>query len=155
MFKKITDLIISTYVAAVFMLSILMCFLISLSLQAAINNPSYSYRSAKFDNQAAVQDAIAIASPSRVYYGTFTAGDNIDPFGGKTNKYAESRAIMIKVDRAAHVRMAGSTVGIASSSDYYIATGSNNLFIVDTRYPYVRIYTPVPGVGQYWVTELQ
>lgn len=126
--------------------------LISINCFAVTNSSTVSLRFAQQPNGEAIVNTYAISSPTATYRVATSAA--FDPFISKTNKYAESKVISIIAQGSAIVKFGASDVSdpTSSSNDFYIATGTQSNFLIDTTYPYVRIL-PLGNIVVY-TTEL-
>jgi hypothetical protein len=91
---------------------------------------------AKYDNLAAIQGSFDLASA--VVYRNASLASSTDPFSGKTNKYAESTAIMVTcTGQAAHIAF-GATAPTATTSNFIIPVNTPMVFAIGTK-PYVAL----------------
>ena len=111
-----------------------------------------SARNAQYVNNESVQGAICIAAPSVTYLSNSISAST-DPFSSKTNKYAESQFVYFVGLAAFHVRFGNSSVGSATTSDFYVPANTPMLFAVDFDRPYMRII-PNTGSASAFVTEI-
>lgn len=92
---------------------------------------------AKYDNLAAIDKAFDASNS--VVYRNATISSATDPFAGKTNKYAETAAIMLTCSgKGAHIKF-GAAAPTATTSDFYVPVDSPTVFKVDSNKPYVSI----------------
>lgn len=92
---------------------------------------------AKYDNLSPIQYAFDIANS--VVYRNATISSSTDPFAGKTNKYAESAAIMVTcTGAAAHIAF-GSVAPTATTSNFLIPQNAPTYFNIDSNKAFVAL----------------
>ena len=124
-------------------------------------NPEFSISSVNYKNGESVQGAYDI-SKSVTYHSTLTADTSTDPFAGKTNKYAESALIrVIVIEEAAnaalgiHIKADGSGISAADVNDYFLQSGKEYFFLVNSNSPYFRIISTSGQTPEVFVTEIK
>ncbi len=104
------------------------------------------------NSQETIQDAICLGSPSVTYYATPTS--STDPFSAKTNKYAESKLVVITtITQAVHVKFGTSAITACTTSDFCIPANSSRSFVVAPETPYLRLLENA-SAAKVFVTEV-
>lgn len=112
----------------------------------ALPNPS----SAKYDNNAAINGSIDVGA-STVYKSTPAAAT--DPFAGKTNKYAESGAVMVTSTGAGvHVKF-GAAAPTADTTNFFIPADIPTIIKITSGKQYMSVIQAAATATVY-VTEL-
>jgi hypothetical protein len=92
---------------------------------------------AKYDNNQAIH--YAFNGSGSVVYRNATISSSTDPFAGKTNKYAESQAIMVTcTGAAAHIAF-GATAPTATTSSWLIPQNTPTVFKIDSNFAFVAL----------------
>jgi uncharacterized RmlC-like cupin family protein len=112
----------------------------------ASSNPTQ----AKDGSNTAIQGAFDVAN-STVY--KITPAAATDPFSGKSNKYAECKAVMVvSTGAACHVAF-GDTAPTADTSDFFIPANVPTVIYIDSNKPYMSVIQAAATATVY-VTEL-
>ena len=109
-------------------------------------------RQAKGTNNEVLQGVYCLATPSVTYKPTVSS--SVDPFAGKTNKYAESKVISVTtLAKACHIRFGASDVGACTTSYYCIPADTTEFFAIDDDAAYVRLLENA-SAATVFVTEI-
>jgi hypothetical protein len=128
-------------------LFVLFFFLCTHAMAAYFPPPSV----AKYDSNAVIEGAFDVAN-SAVYKSSPAA--STDPFSSKTNKYAESQAIMVTCTGAgAHIKF-GAAAPTATTDNFVIPQNLPMVFKIDPSKPYVALIQAA-ATATCWTVELK